>query len=101
MTKGERIKRKRELLRISQTELANRIGVSKQTLYKYENNIVTNIPSDVIEKISQNLNCTPAYIMGWDDSDIISEYTKKFSSLTKEDQNTVMQYIDFLSRKEK
>lgn len=66
MTKGERIKNKRELLGIGQTDLANQIGVSKQTLYKYENDIVTNIPSDIIEKLSSKLNCDPAYIMGWE-----------------------------------
>ena len=68
MTKGERIKRKREELNISQTDLANQIGVSKQTLYKYENDIVTNIPSDVIEKLAKKLECEPAYIMGWEDT---------------------------------
>ena len=59
MTKGQRIKKKREEIRVSQTELANAIGVSKQTLYKYENDIVTNIPSDVIERLSFRLDCSP------------------------------------------
>lgn len=66
MTKGQRIKQKREELNISQTDLANQVGVSKQTLYKYENDIVTNIPSDVIERLSFRLQCDPSYIMGWD-----------------------------------
>lgn len=69
MTKGERIKHKRELLGISQTDLANQVGISKQTLYKYENDIVTNIPSDVIEKLSAKLEVTPQYIMGWKTDD--------------------------------
>ena len=70
MTKGERIKHKREQLNISQTDLAEQVGVAKQTLYKYENDIVTNIPSDVIEKLSAKLECSPAYIMGWEDEEI-------------------------------
>lgn len=65
MTKGERIKELRQKAGISQVELAKRIGVSKQTLYKYENNIITNIPSDKIELLSNVLNTTPEYIMGW------------------------------------
>ena len=48
MTKGERIKKLRKSMGFSQVEFADRIGVSKQTLYKYENDIVTNIPSDKI-----------------------------------------------------
>ncbi len=77
MTKGQRIKKKREELRVSQTDLANAIGVSKQTLYKYENDIVTNIPSDVIEKLSSRLDCSPGYIMGWEDSEILIDFDSK------------------------
>lgn len=66
MTIGDRIKKQRESINISQTELAEKIGISKQTLYKYENNIVTNIPSDKIELIAKVLGTTPSYIMGWE-----------------------------------
>ena len=65
MSVGKRIKFLREYNKISQTELAIAIGVSKQTLYKYENDIITNIPSDKIEAIAKITNVTPAYIMGW------------------------------------
>jgi transcriptional regulator with XRE-family HTH domain len=68
MAKGERIKSRREQLGITQISLADKVGISKQNLYKYENNIITNIPSDVIEKIADALNCTPGYLMGWDDN---------------------------------
>lgn len=66
MTKGERIKSLRESAGISQTDLADKIDVSKQSLYKYENDIITNIPSDKIEAISSFFNVSPAYLMGWD-----------------------------------
>ena len=69
MTIGDRIKQLRESKDIGQTELAEKINVSKQTLYKYENNIVTNIPSDKIESIADELNTTPAFLMGWINSD--------------------------------
>lgn len=68
MTKGQRIKSRRNELNISQTELAKRIGVSKQTLYKYENDIITNVPSDNIEKLSAALSVSPAWIMGFPES---------------------------------
>lgn len=67
MAKGERIKSLREKEGYSQTELAERVNISKQTLYKYENNIITNIPSDILEKIASVLGCSPSYFMGWDD----------------------------------
>lgn len=101
MTKGRRIREKRESLRLSQTELANKIGVSKQTLYKYENDIVTNIPSDVIERLSDNLGCSPSYIMGWENKDIIVEFTQKFKQLSQEQQEDVINYMDFIASKRK
>ena len=67
MTVGERIKSMREKLGISQVDFADRMNVSKQTLYKYENNIVTNIPSDKIEALAEALFTTPSYLMGWTD----------------------------------
>lgn len=66
MTKGDRIKKLREDNNVSQTDLAEKIGISKQNLYKYENNIITNIPSDKVELIANYFGVSPAYIMGWD-----------------------------------
>jgi repressor LexA len=65
---GSRIKRIRTDLGFSQVDFANKIGVSKQTLYKYENDLITNIPSDKIEAAAKVGNVTPAYLMGWEDS---------------------------------
>lgn len=65
MDKGKIIKRLREQKGFSQVELADKIGVSKQTLYKYEKGIVTNIPSDKIEALAKVLGTTPEVLMGW------------------------------------
>jgi transcriptional regulator with XRE-family HTH domain len=62
---GKNIKNARTAAGISQTDLAKRVGISKQTLYKYETGIITNIPSDKIEEISRVLRVTPADLMGW------------------------------------
>ena len=69
MTVGERIRQTREEKRISQTELAEAIQTTKQNIYKYENNIISNIPSDKIEAIAKYLSVSPAYLMGWNDNE--------------------------------
>lgn len=69
MTVGERIKEIRLRLKMSQVAFADKINVSKQTLYKYENNIITNIPSDKIEAVASIGHVSPAYIMGWEMND--------------------------------
>lgn len=68
MTIGGRIKQAREAKGMAQVDLAKSVNISKQTLYKYENGIVSNIPSDKIEAISFALGVSPAYLMGWDDA---------------------------------
>ena len=67
MTIGERIKSLRESKRITQTELAEKLGTTKQNIYKYENGIITNIPSDKIELMAKCFEVSPGYIMGWED----------------------------------
>lgn len=64
---GQRIKELRTQLGLSQVEFANKIGVTKQTLYKYENDRITNIPSDKIEASAAVCGVSPAVLMGWDD----------------------------------
>lgn len=116
MTVGDRIRKKRELAGISQTALAERVNISKQTLYKYETNIITNIPSNKIEEIAKALSVSPAYLMGWEDNlnaenadlmiDILSdvellERIKKIKLLTKERQQTIFDTIDYWYEKER
>lgn len=69
MTVGDRIKELRLKLGLSQVDFADKINVSKQTLYKYENNIITNIPSDKIEAAAKLGNISPSYLMGWENVD--------------------------------
>lgn len=72
MTVGERIKKVREKTGMSQVDFADKINVSKQTLYKYENNLITNIPSDKIEAVAKAGGVSPAYLMGWEEMDFRS-----------------------------
>ena len=67
MTVGERIRKAREKEGIGQTELAEKIGISKQLLYKYEHGVTTNIPISNIEAIASVLGISPAYLMGWEE----------------------------------
>ena len=67
MSKGEKIKELRETFEMTQEQLANKLGTTKQTIFKYENGIVTNIPSDKIEKMANIFRVTPSYILDWPD----------------------------------
>ena len=80
MTKGEHIKLLREKANMTQEELAKLLNTTKQTIYKYEQSVVTNIPSDRVERIAEVLNSTPAYIMGWESDK--PETSKKIDAAT-------------------
>ena len=93
MTVGERLKQLREQLGMSQVDFATKINVSKQTLYKYENNIITNIPSDKIESAARICNVSPAYIMGWGND--LSPITSDTSSeLTARDAKDIAKILE-------
>lgn len=68
MNVGERIKAARILAGLTQEELGSCCGASKQTIFKYETGVITNIPLDKVELIAARLNVSPAYLMGWDES---------------------------------
>lgn len=61
----ENIKQKRLENKMTLEELANKVGVSRQTIQRYESGIISNIPSDKIESMAEALDTTPAYLMGW------------------------------------
>ncbi len=69
MTVGDRIKIAREAAQMTQDQLGQLCGTTKQTIFKYENNVVTNIPLDRLERIADVLDVSPSFLMGWSDSD--------------------------------
>ena len=114
MTVGERIKTLRERAGISQIDFATKINISKQNLYKYENNIITNIPSDKIEAAAKLCNVSPAYLMGWEDAEKIADnlysvtispeiqqLVSIVSDMNPEQINKIIEYAEFIKgRKE-
>lgn len=62
---GERIKANRKRLGLSMEELANQIGTTKQTIYKYEKGIVENIPLGRVEQLADVFKISPSELAGW------------------------------------
>ena len=65
---GERIKQRRLELGYSADALAKMLNKNRATIYRYENGDIENMPIDVLEPLAKALNTTPAYLMGWTDS---------------------------------
>ena len=67
MTIGQRIKFARESKNMTLDEVAKRCNTTKQTIFKYENEIVTNIPYDKMVLLSNALEVSIPYLFGWDE----------------------------------
>jgi len=109
-TTGERIKAARLAAKMTQEELANKIGVKYAAIHKYEKGLVVNLKRDTIEKLSDALNVKPSYLMCIDDEEKtatpqVDETKNKimelYNLLSEEDRAVVENYIDFLIQQKK
>lgn len=67
MTTGELMRARRKQLGISAETIAEAIGVSPATVYRYEKGDIEKVPGDLLNPIAKVLKTTPAYLMGWTD----------------------------------
>lgn len=67
MKVGERIKKRRKELGLSAEDLANEIGKSRATVYKYEKGDIENLPHTTLIPLAEALRTTPEYLLGWED----------------------------------
>lgn len=77
MSVGENIKRYREQRNISGEELGKAIGISRQTIHRYESGKIENIPHEKLEKMAEVLGVRPAQLYGWEED--MSSTGHKFS----------------------
>lgn len=61
-----RIQSKRIELKLSYQDLANKTGLSKSTLQRYETGSIRNIPLDKLEILANALEVSPMWIIGYD-----------------------------------
>jgi len=104
---GERIKRRREELDMSQAELARKVGYSSRSTITRIERDGNGISQDKIIAIAQALKTTPSYLMGWEDEEVATltamqeETMAKFLMLSYEHQLVVKSIVDTLTEQEK
>lgn len=60
------MKDRRKAIGLSAERLAEILGVSPATVYRYENGDIEKVPGDRLGPIANALQTTPAYLMGWE-----------------------------------
>ena len=73
MNIGERIKKRREELGMSVADLAQKVGKSRATVYRYENGAIEKLPTGVLIPFAEALSTTPAFLMGWTDNKVVDQ----------------------------
>lgn len=63
----QRIKQRRKELDLSAEQVAEAIGVSRATIYRYESKDVENMPITILNPLAKILRCSPGYLMGWEE----------------------------------
>ena len=63
LTIGEKIQQRRKELGMSADELAEKLGIDRSTIYRYENGDIKKFPLDMLEPIANALNTTPTYLV--------------------------------------
>lgn len=110
MTTGERIKKRRNELGISADKLADQIGVSRSTMFRYESGAIEKMPMNNLVPIARALNTTVGFLMGWEDdanrADTISntengnEALCYFDKLSPERKAEALNYLRYLVQSE-
>ena len=68
MTVGERIRMRRKELGLTADQVAERAGVNRATIYRYESDEIKNMGTETLVPLAAALRTTPAWLlMGEDD----------------------------------
>lgn len=100
MLLSEKLKKLRTDRNMSQVELAQLMNTTKQTIFKYEHDLIGNIPLDRIEDYARIFHVTPASIVGWEE-DKQSVLLDLWNRLNDEGKDKLLDYADDLVQSKK
>ena len=103
------IKSRRKELGLTLKEVAERLRVSEGTVSRYESGDIQNMGIDKIASLAKVLQCSPGYLMGWEEAPgspaavsqdpneekLVSAY-RSFNALGRE---RLMDYVGYLESK--
>ena len=113
MSVGELIKYyRKEILKMTQEELGEKLGITKATVQKYEKGKVKNIPRKNIENMAEIFGISPSELMCFEDEKDCDckvseqcravkgdEIVQMYLKLNEADRTVVRSMLGFLSRK--
>ena len=100
MTTAERIKQRRKDLGLRAEDVAERIGVSRSTMFRYENGEIEKLPINHLVPIAKALHTSVDYLMGWtedekepipmDEDKLDQEFVRLFEQLGNDQKDLIV-----------
>lgn len=105
---GELIKQRRKELKISVETIAQKLGVNKTTVYRWEKGEIEKVSTTVLKQIAEILNTEPTYFLGYpettpttDEPPTADALTATVDRLTADNKKSVLAYAtDLLDQQE-
>lgn len=98
---GERVRQLRIEKDLTQEQLAIKVGYkSRTTINKIESGL-RDVPTDVVTKLADVLQTTPAYLLGWDGTDLRSQVADMMMHMNPNQLQQMSDFAQFLMRKDK
>lgn len=91
MNVGERMKLRRKEIGISADDVAEKIGVSRSTVFRYEKGEIEKLPIEILYPLSEVLRTTPEYLMGLNSN---NDITTIYNQLEPPRQKKVYSYAE-------
>lgn len=99
MEMKEIIKNRRSELKLTLEDVANRVGVTRATVLRWETGEIANLGQNRIAALAAALQVSPEYLLGWSDDPATkmgTDLAEATADLTPEEIASVLNYIDFL-----
>lgn len=100
---NDRIKQRRLQLGFTLLFVAEQLGVKEATVQRYESGEIKNIKHETVVSLAEILRCSPAYLMGWQESPLLSSLSVQedkmlniFRSLNNDGQRKLLERAEEL-----
>lgn len=101
MSMAQRIKEERLKKGLTQEQLADRLGIQKSAVAKYENGRIENIKRSTIVRMAAIFGCDPCYLLDLVEKPAVSSLDQKIDKLDAMDRIKLEAYVDGLLSQEK
>ena len=80
---ANKLKEMRKAKGLTLESLAEKVGTSRQTIHRYENGTISNIPPEKVVLLAEALDTTPTRLMGWEEQEEFPTFDNIIAITTK------------------